>query len=340
MPTVSIITPTYNRFNLLPQAIQSVLAQTFADFEMLIIDDGSEPGIEPVVNEFADKRLIYLHQKHSGRSIARNLGLQAARGEFIAFLDDDDLFYSQKFAHEVAFFHKHPQVDIISSGFRLIDAEKKRISVWKPWLHKPDLNAGNCLYGCPLASCASVFRSSALMRMDHWFDPAFFIAQTDDFFLRMLLSGARFEWLKMVLSDYRLMRERPNTFIVDMYNAYHQVLIKILDNEKLPPNISSQRQDILLRHTLNSAWRAYAFKMVTTGQRFLLQALLKEPRLANDQVEILLDGISYYACHNQYVNHDCQYIDYVLDHLPSPLRHLAEHRQKLHQGVGLDMSTR
>ena len=339
MPTVSVITPTYNRPELLEQAIRSMLAQTFGDFEMLVVDDGSQVSAQAVVEGFGDARVRYIRQRHAGRSAARNSGLKAARGEFIAFLDDDDLYHPHKLAHETAFFYAHPDIDMVGSGFRLLNSKDEVLSIWEPWVLKPQLSAANCLYGCPLASCSVLMRRRALERMDHWFDPAFDRAQTDDFFLRQLLAGGRFAWLREILSDYRLMGERPMSIVLVQYKAYRQVLEKIFKRADLPPDIAGQRQNVLLHHTLNSAWRAYAYQLDVTAQRYLLRALIQEPRLADEMAFTLLVGLSAIARNTQYVRNASQYIDYVFDHLPAPLRNLVDRREEINKMISVPMPT-
>jgi glycosyltransferase involved in cell wall biosynthesis len=129
-----------------------VLAQTFEGWEMLIVEDGSDGAAGSVVAGFNDPRLRYIYQAHAGRSAARNRGLAAATGEFIAFLDDDDLYHPNKLAKEVAFLREHPEVDIVGSGFRLLERDGSVRTNWEPWLLKPDLNKTNCLYGCPICN--------------------------------------------------------------------------------------------------------------------------------------------------------------------------------------------
>ncbi|MGA2914821.1 MAG: glycosyltransferase family 2 protein [Sedimentisphaerales bacterium] len=92
MPIVTVIIPTYNRCNLLTEAINSVLAQSYKDFELLVIDDGSTDDTRQTVAEIKDDRIKYFHKNNGGVSSARNLGIKNARGEFICFLDSDDLW--------------------------------------------------------------------------------------------------------------------------------------------------------------------------------------------------------------------------------------------------------
>jgi glycosyltransferase involved in cell wall biosynthesis len=91
-PFFTVVIPVYNRANVLGEAIRSVLAQSEQDFEIVIVDDGSRDDPKPVVDAFADPRIRYIHQENRGGGAARNAGIDAARGVFIAFLDSDDVF--------------------------------------------------------------------------------------------------------------------------------------------------------------------------------------------------------------------------------------------------------
>lgn len=91
-PYFSVIIPTYNRADMLSKAIESVLAQTFIDWELLIIDDGSTDHSKREVEKFLDERIQYFYQQNAERSAARNKGISLAKGEFICFLDSDDLW--------------------------------------------------------------------------------------------------------------------------------------------------------------------------------------------------------------------------------------------------------
>jgi len=103
MPKVSIIIPTYNRTDLLPRAIQSVINQTYKDWELLIIDDGSTDNTKEIVEEFVkkDPRIRYFYKENGGQGSARNLGIKNAKGEYIAFLDSDDEWLPEKLDKQI-----------------------------------------------------------------------------------------------------------------------------------------------------------------------------------------------------------------------------------------------
>jgi len=102
-PTVSVIIPTYNRAHLVGRAIRSVLNQTYQDFEIIVVDDGSTDNTEEVVKSFNDPRIRYIrHEKNRGGSAARNTGIRVARGEYIAFLDSDDEWLPMHISRKLA----------------------------------------------------------------------------------------------------------------------------------------------------------------------------------------------------------------------------------------------
>ncbi|MGB5747146.1 MAG: glycosyltransferase [Desulfobacterales bacterium] len=106
-PEVSVIIPTYNRAWVLREAIDSVLAQDFKDFELIVVDDGSTDNTRQILDPY-DQGLIVLRQSNKGVSAARNRGVAAARGRLVAFLDSDDLWLPRKLSSQVDFFNSNP----------------------------------------------------------------------------------------------------------------------------------------------------------------------------------------------------------------------------------------
>ena len=112
-PTVTVIVPTFNRAHYLPEALHSIFTQTFTDYELVVVDDGSTDDTAAVLRRFADARLHVLRQKHKGISAAMNAGLRAARGNYIARLDSDDLWLPDLLATETAVLEAHPEVGVV-----------------------------------------------------------------------------------------------------------------------------------------------------------------------------------------------------------------------------------
>ncbi|MFI5201651.1 MAG: glycosyltransferase family 2 protein [Candidatus Kapaibacterium sp.] len=124
-PSISIILPTYNRWRLVTRAIQSVQAQTFTDWELLIIDDGSRDGTYDFVTTETngDKRMRYHYATNRGLPMARNIGLTIGRGKYFTFLDDDDEYTPEHLAIRVEYLQTHPEVELLHGGVEVIGSE-------------------------------------------------------------------------------------------------------------------------------------------------------------------------------------------------------------------------
>ncbi len=113
-PLVSVVIPTYNRADLLPKAIESVLQQTYTNIEIIVVDDGSTDGTMDVLRPYAGS-IRTIHANHTGTSNARNLGMKASRGDYICFLDSDDSYYPHKIEIQVEVIEANPQIAMIST---------------------------------------------------------------------------------------------------------------------------------------------------------------------------------------------------------------------------------
>jgi glycosyltransferase involved in cell wall biosynthesis len=134
-PTVSVIIPTYNRAALVGEAIESVLAQTYQDLEVIVVDDGSTDRTREVVGRYvaaSHGRVRLLSQTNQGISAARNAACRLARGRYFAFLDSDDVWKPEKLAAQVPVLEADPQVGLVASVGELVDASNARVLGIKP----------------------------------------------------------------------------------------------------------------------------------------------------------------------------------------------------------------
>jgi len=132
MPKVSVIIPTHNRPELLKRAINSVLAQTYQDFEIIVVDDG-DISAEDIVKSFSDSRIRFIRHEtpHRGGSATRNTGIKNATGEFIAFLDDDDEWKKEKLAEQVAVLDNNKEVGLCFCLVEAIDGFGRKLYISK-----------------------------------------------------------------------------------------------------------------------------------------------------------------------------------------------------------------
>ncbi|MEJ5313048.1 MULTISPECIES: glycosyltransferase [Anaerolinea] len=170
MPRVSIIIPTYNNAQFLPSTLESVFQQTYQDYEIIVIDDGSTDNTREVLTPYQSK-IRYLFQENQERSAARNYGLTVAQGELIAFLDSDDLWLPQKLERQVKVMDEYPEVVLVFSQAYFINPEGQPTAFCGDWIDgKPaegieirsffeDFAQGNVVYG---GGSTSLVRREAL----------------------------------------------------------------------------------------------------------------------------------------------------------------------------------
>lgn len=147
MPQASIIMPCYNHGLFVGESVAAILAQTCADFELIVVDDASKDDSVEVLRKLAQKdaRLkVIVHEQNRGASRSRNDGLRIAKGEFVAFCDADDLWKPDKLAHQIALLKKHPECDITYCAAEIIDETGRRTGrMFNDQLPLPSAPTGN-----------------------------------------------------------------------------------------------------------------------------------------------------------------------------------------------------
>jgi len=129
MILVSVIIPTYNRAKLLKRAIESVLNQTFQDFELIVVDDGSTDDTKEIVKSFNNQKIIYIYQENFGGAAGpKNVGIKMAQGKYIAILDSDDEWLPEKLQKQVTLFErsKNEKLGVVGCDIYIIEGKNKR----------------------------------------------------------------------------------------------------------------------------------------------------------------------------------------------------------------------
>ena len=325
-PEVSVIIPTYNRSFYLRQAVESVLNQTFSDFEVIVVDDGSTDDTEAVMQEFSDSRIHYFHQSNRGRSVARNNGFNHAQGEYIAFLDDDDLFLPEKLRTQIALLEQRPALGFVASGFQYVDNDRSVIETTRPWLRYPELDLRTFLHECaPLHLSASLFRQQTLRELHYCFDSSLDPFEDTDFFLRIFLGGNKFDWVPGIVSSYRMHENGTFSQMNGLqYNTrVKRFLGKFFRYKKVPESLLCEKREVYAYYDLLSACRSYAFKQVDPAQVFLRQALEVNPGWGQDLFPEMVTRFAGFAASDPR-----SHINFVFDHLPPELSHLEKHRKE------------
>jgi glycosyltransferase involved in cell wall biosynthesis len=155
MPTVSVVIPTYNRADYILEAIESVMSQTYRDFEIVVVDDGSTDDTRQVLADMVAAGTIqYVYQENRSKSAARNHGIRLAKGKYIAFLDSDDLFAPTKLEKQVAFLERHPEIGFVHSWYSKFDDDGNQLGVrdtskYTGWVYPEILLSWSVLMAVP-----------------------------------------------------------------------------------------------------------------------------------------------------------------------------------------------
>ncbi len=206
MTAVTAAIPTYNRARFLPEAIESVLGQTFEDVEIVIVDDGSTDDTARVVEPYLG-RLRYVRQENQGRSAARNAAIREARGRYVSFLDSDDRWLPHKLESHVALLEAEPDVGLVHGHVDVIDDDGRPMPglteyhhrIWNAAHREPVTYAGYVLE-CRCFSSATTFRRSVFDEVG-LYDPSLAL---DDYelYLRVALDS-RIVFVPTSVTEYR-----------------------------------------------------------------------------------------------------------------------------------------
>src|SRR5262249_42733298 len=177
-PQVSVVIPTYNRAESILRALDSVLAQTYEDFELIIVDDGSHDDTAILIRDVGDHRIrVIIHDTNKGAAAARNTAIRAASGHYIAFLDSDDFWAPEKLERQLAYMAAHQgRVRLSCTGFHYRCEETGRVEtrLLEPVLSRKGLFMGcRCGPGSTLVAEASLFCEVGLLnermrRLEDW----------------------------------------------------------------------------------------------------------------------------------------------------------------------------
>ena len=260
MPKVSVIIPAYNCERFIGETIKSVLSQTYQDFEVLVIDDGSEDKTQEIVKGINDPKIVYIHhEENSGVSVARNNAITKSRGEYIALLDHDDLWLPEKLERQVPILESDPKVGLVYSDCYIIDLNGhilgRNFQDHHPHRGEvfPDLFLDNFI------PCLTVLiRKDALDRVG-LFNPEFSIAEEYDLFLR-IAEVYKVDFVDLPLAKYRLHETNFSKNEVRANEEADTVIRTFLGNHPDLKDILGNKVDRRLSTLYYDLGKAYFFK--------------------------------------------------------------------------------
>jgi len=205
-PKVSVIIPAYNAARYIRDALESVLAQTFRDYEVIVVNDGSpdSPELEKVILKYQN-RICYIKQENRGPAGARNTGISKARGEFLAFLDSDDMWLPDFLAEQLKFFAENPSLDMACADCVYFGNSELEGTSWQSL----DPIGNPVTFEKILRTHGGAFASFVLLRRETvlkigLFDEALRLLEDYHYWLKFLYRGGRMAYLHKVLGKRRM----------------------------------------------------------------------------------------------------------------------------------------
>lgn len=284
-PAVSVILPVFNGDKYLSFAIESILSQSFKDFELIILNDGSTDSSLPVIKSFAsqDPRVVVVDRENRGLVASLNEGLRLAKAELIARMDADDICLENRFLKQVNYLNLNPNCVAVGCKILLIDPDGLPIMEMSHHLNHADIDAGN-MSGCGsfIAHPAVMMRRKAVLDVGGYRDE-FRQAQDVDLFLRLAEVG-RLSNLSQVLLNYRQhLNSVGYAHSQAQMRCARNAAIKACHRRKLPIPPGLLREDTggTIQNVADVhrkwAWWSLSGGNVATARKHLMEAFHFEP---------------------------------------------------------------
>ena len=246
-PLVSVVIPAYNAADLTVETVESVLAQTYSDVEVIVVDDGSTDHTRPAMSPFGS-RISYIYKENGGACSARNAGLRASRGEYVAFLDCDDLWLPTKAERSVAALQAYPEAGMVFTSCLIVDGSGETIDEYRKPVNPADVHS-DLLRGNFIPAPTVVMRRKSVDEIG-LFDEHIFVPADWDYWLRMS-AGFPVCYVDESLSKYRFSSNYSIRNVERSLEEIEYVLKKHLDLDS--PSGEQVRRDVLGQACLDFA---------------------------------------------------------------------------------------
>jgi glycosyltransferase involved in cell wall biosynthesis len=323
MTTVSVIIPAYNQGHYLGDAIQSVIDQTYPNFELVVIDDGSTDKTAQVACSFSDPRVHYIHQENRGLSAARNTGILRSSGEFLTFLDSDDMFVADKLETLVNAMQRDPGLGFVAGQAVLID--ENGLPLGKVFDTPLPENPIHLLLWNPLHVCSVMLRREWQQKVG-LFDESLRAYEDWDMWLRLARVGCRMGWVAHPVSFYRFHTRQMTRDKERMTTATFAVLKKIYDDPDLPEAWLALKDKAYSNAYLRAAIQAYRMDETAEGAEGLAEAVRLDPTLMDKNGDILATRLLALSDSPKVMDR-LPFLELIYHHLPDNLSQLKSQRK-------------
>jgi|GEM_PF-937295 len=298
-PRVSVIIPVYQGDRFLTEAVESVLNQTYTNYEIIVVNDGSTDNSCGVLQPYFEK-IRYIYQENQGVAAARNLGIQMAQGELIAFLDQDDFWLPDKLTLQVACFQAQPTLGILNSGWQRVNELGKAIVNVEPWHKASELDLRAWLQWKPVLPSAMMFSRQWLQRAGG-FDSRFTQSSDVDMLLRLALMGCEAAWVPQITVCYRQHESNTMKNSLEQAESINAVIDNFFALSDLPSHIRLLEKEVRYQTLVWVAWYLYCTGYLHDMKRYLKQSLSYTPYSRTKTISDWLKSFSIYSIEHGYI---------------------------------------
>jgi glycosyltransferase involved in cell wall biosynthesis len=317
--TVSVIIPTFNAESFLAETIQSVLDQTYTNFELIIVDDASTDQTDKIVQMFDDPRIKFIrHEKNLGADIARHNGLQISSGEIITYWDHDDLFHPENIQTHVTYFESHPDIGLTyNARFELNYSANTIRDLWRPPRH---ITLADLVLWFPLAPSDAFFRRKWALQLDLLEGGR---GSEISLFGKLFLSGCKFAFVNRALNYRRYHSERLISDISAACQSEINCQEEVFADPRCPSEVLSLRN--IAHSNLYVYWGYMAFAQNETaiGQKFISNAVRLKPTLIEEEPCELMTSFLINCIDDENLDHEFL-LQSVLAQLPPEFKWLSD----------------
>ncbi len=245
MPKISVLIPCYNAARYVRAAVDSILGQSCRDFELVMVDDGSTDTTLEILRTYTDPRLkLTVLPENCGVAAARNVAMQQAVGDYLAFLDADDVSRSDRLRIQADFLDSHADIDLVGSAYRSLG----KLKIWKTPLNHSRI-VGEALFKLPFRMSTVMFRRHVLREDRVALNTAFQVSEDHDFIDQLIASGSLMANLPEALVEYRSHANNTSNRFASMGIGYADVVRKRAVVRLLP---GSTEEELALHEAIAS----------------------------------------------------------------------------------------
>lgn len=306
-PMITVVVPCYNYGRFVGETLESILQQSYTDWECIVIDDGSTDNTREVVEPYAAKyeNIIYHYQKNGGLPNARNAGIRLAKGKYLQFLDADDLLESRKFERQMDCFKANPNLDLVYSGLRYFQNETPEKLIYSssvfnsPWTLDKSGNGKDLLkyliVSCSIMPPMPLIKKESVLRIGA-FKEGMKSCEDWEFWLRCAYNNFQFQYIdeaglrsKMRLHPSSMTRNR-------MVLVANMIIVRELLDEKLEDeNLRKLNKAYMVNDVIEMGLVKQEFEDKTIGKNYMLAKAKQLPSWRLSAFQSLASVLSYSA---------------------------------------------